>query len=230
MGGNERKGQPRARSRQPEELKELLRTRHYFKAIADTTNDMIHLNDLDGRIVYVNAATERVLGYGPDELLNRHAFGIIHPDDQEKVQYDISLALTESHLPPQDVRLLHRDGTYVETEVRGFVIDEGDGGMLVGAIIRDVRQRKQDERRLQLYRHQLEILLEERTHKLRQAMDEIETLRSIVPLCSFCKKVREEDGYWEQVDIFIGKHLEADISHSICPDCLGKHYPQYFKE
>jgi len=59
---------------------------------------------------------------------------------------------------------------------------------------------------------------------LQQALEEVETLRGILPICSFCKKVRDDKGYWEQVDVYIYKHSQADISHSICPDCAKKHY------
>ena len=60
---------------------------------------------------------------------------------------------------------------------------------------------------------------------LQKALDEVKTLRGILPICSFCKKVRDDKGYWEQVDVYINKHSQADISHSICPDCTKKHYP-----
>jgi hypothetical protein len=61
--------------------------------------------------------------------------------------------------------------------------------------------------------------------RLKKALDEINTLEGILPLCSFCKKIRDEEGHWEQVDVYIYKHSEADISHSVCPDCMEKHYP-----
>ncbi len=60
---------------------------------------------------------------------------------------------------------------------------------------------------------------------LQKALDEVQTLRGILPICSYCKKVRDDKGYWEQVDIYIFKHSQADISHSICPNCAKKHYP-----
>jgi hypothetical protein len=61
--------------------------------------------------------------------------------------------------------------------------------------------------------------------KLQTALNEINSLRGILPLCSFCKKIRNDSGYWEQVDVYIHKHSQADISHSICPECRQKHYP-----
>jgi predicted ester cyclase len=58
-----------------------------------------------------------------------------------------------------------------------------------------------------------------------QLLEEIKTLREILPLCSFCKKIRDDKGYWEQVDVYLHKYSEADISHSVCPDCAKEHYP-----
>jgi len=66
---------------------------------------------------------------------------------------------------------------------------------------------------------------EQLIHKLEKALEEVNTLKGILPLCSFCKKIRDKDGQWEQVDVYIYKHSQADISHSICPECLKKHYP-----
>lgn len=60
---------------------------------------------------------------------------------------------------------------------------------------------------------------------LEKALEEVKNLRGILPICSYCKKVRDDKGYWEQVDIYIHKHSQADISHSICPACAKEHFP-----
>lgn len=57
----------------------------------------------------------------------------------------------------------------------------------------------------------------------------IETLRGIVPICSFCKQIRDDKGYWNRVDAYVAKHTEAQFSHSICPDCVRMHYPEAVK-
>lgn len=61
---------------------------------------------------------------------------------------------------------------------------------------------------------------------LQQLISEVKTLKGILPLCSFCNKIRDDNGSWEQVDVYIYKYSEADISHSVCPECLKKHYPE----
>ncbi|GBC60288.1 hypothetical protein DENIS_1239 [Desulfonema ishimotonii] len=60
--------------------------------------------------------------------------------------------------------------------------------------------------------------------KLQSAIDEIKTLRGILPICSECKKIRDDKGYWTQIESYIMKHSEADFSHSICPGCAEKLY------
>lgn len=74
-------------------------------------------------------------------------------------------------------------------------------------------------------RIQVEVEKEKLIHDLTTAIDEIKTLRGILPLCSFCKRIRDDSGYWEQVDVYIRKYSQADISHSICPDCMKENYP-----
>lgn len=63
--------------------------------------------------------------------------------------------------------------------------------------------------------------------ELQQALDEIKTLSGLLPICSHCKNIRDDQGYWQQIEQFIGEHSEAKFSHGICPDCITKHYPKY---
>jgi len=69
-----------------------------------------------------------------------------------------------------------------------------------------------------------EVLLQER-NKLQNAVAKIRTLSGMLPICSTCKKIRDDKGYWNQIELFIRDHSEAEFSHSLCPDCLKKHYP-----
>ena len=64
--------------------------------------------------------------------------------------------------------------------------------------------------------------------KLKQAFDEIRTLKGFIPICANCKKIRDDKGYWESVEEYIGKHSDAVFSHSICPECTKKLYPDIY--
>lgn len=62
---------------------------------------------------------------------------------------------------------------------------------------------------------------------LRRALSEVKTLRGFLPICSSCKKIRDDSGYWNRIETYIRHHSEAEFSHSICPDCAQKMFDQY---
>jgi len=207
---------------------ELIKAEKYFSSIADTTNDMIHFNNTEGRIIYANKATETMLGYPLNEIINTFAFEIIHPDDIETIKNDMSSVSTDNQLPSREIRLLKKDDSYIDVEIRGFVIAL-DEDKYLGAIIRDISSRKKREKELAVYRNRLEKLVKERTQKLEKALDEIKTLKGILPICMHCKKIRDDDGYWNQIEKYIHDRSEAEFTHSICPECIEKHYPEFKK-
>ena len=74
-------------------------------------------------------------------------------------------------------------------------------------------------------RLQIEKNREEIIEKLQTALSEIKTLSGLLPICSFCKKIRDDKGYWKQIEVYIQDHSDAAFSHSICRDCAKEHYP-----
>lgn len=73
-------------------------------------------------------------------------------------------------------------------------------------------------------------LLNEKNEALERALSEIKTLRSILPMCSHCRKVRDDEGVWERLDAYVSDHTDTRFSHGLCPDCLRKLYPDYADE
>ena len=70
-----------------------------------------------------------------------------------------------------------------------------------------------------------ELLARVKTHlELKKAREEIRTLRGILPICAHCKKVRNDSGFWEQVEVYVRNHSEAEFTHGLCPDCEKKLY------
>ena len=62
--------------------------------------------------------------------------------------------------------------------------------------------------------------------KLQNALDEVKQLSGLLPICSHCKNIRDDKGYWQKVEFFIAGRTDTQFSHGICPDCLTKHYPK----
>jgi CheY-like chemotaxis protein len=65
----------------------------------------------------------------------------------------------------------------------------------------------------------LQASLAARVRELEQALAQVKQLQGLLPICSYCKNIRDDQNYWEQVDAYIGRHTEAKFSHGICPDC-----------
>lgn len=71
----------------------------------------------------------------------------------------------------------------------------------------------------------LEQTVDLRTRELIEALENVRTLSGLVPICSHCKNVRDDSGYWDRIENYIQEHSEARFTHGICPDCREKHYP-----
>jgi DNA-binding NtrC family response regulator len=150
-----------------------------------------------------------------------------------------------------DYRLGQRDGLELLREVtaRGcempIILLTGQGGydvdieameagaadyLVKGQITADLLERSirysiaqtDRSRELRKYRDYLEQLVRERTRELEQTLANVKVLRGLLPICAWCKKIRDDKGYWQQIEAYIHDHTEADFSHSICPECAQK--------
>jgi CheY-like chemotaxis protein len=77
-----------------------------------------------------------------------------------------------------------------------------------------------------LYRAKLESEREALIKELQDAMAKIKTLSGLIPICAWCKKVRDDKGYWQNVEQYIKEHSQADFTHGMCPDCQKKYFPE----
>jgi len=85
---------------------------------------------------------------------------------------------------------------------------------------------KSEIERRKAIQHEREALIDD----LKKALAEIRTLSGLLPICSSCKKIRDDMGYWRQIEEYISKHSEAEFTHGLCPSCAKKLYPEYFKD
>ena len=77
------------------------------------------------------------------------------------------------------------------------------------------------------YKHQMEEERARLINELQTALAKVKTLSGLLPICASCKKIRDDEGYWHQVEIYIRDHTEAEFTHGICPECVKKLYPDY---
>lgn len=103
--------------------------------------------------------------------------------------------------------------------------------LLSGAIIyqglSETNKRLAAEKELEKYYGHLEELVAQRTSELTKALSEVKLLSGLLPICASCKKIRDDQGYWNQIESYIQRHSQAQFSHSICPECMQKLYPDF---
>lgn len=83
--------------------------------------------------------------------------------------------------------------------------------------------------RYSIERKRLETEREKLIAELQQALANVKQLSGLLPICASCKKIRDDKGYWTQVESFISDHTEIDFTHTVCPDCTKKLYPEYYE-
>lgn len=77
---------------------------------------------------------------------------------------------------------------------------------------------------------QAQNLLLQQNMELQKALSEVRQLRGIIPICAECKDIRDDKGYWHQVESYVRDHSEAEFSHGVCPNCMKKLYPDFIKD
>ncbi len=89
---------------------------------------------------------------------------------------------------------------------------------------------EQASRRAEDELRRLNAELQVRNQELQEALAAVKTLSGLLPICASCKNVRDDQGYWHQVEVYIRDHSDVEFSHSICPTCAEKLYPEYFQQ
>ncbi len=120
----------------------------------------------------------------------------------------------------------------------GFPVFWPDGGVFGTLCAIDTKENKwgtKSDNLLQTFKDAIEAHLalvvtmdelNKKNKELELALSEVKTLQGLLPICSYCKQIRDDKGYWNQIETYIGKHSEAKFSHWICPDCARKLFPE----
>lgn len=201
-------------------IEELLReSEQRFRAIFDHSNDGILLADTEKKRFFIgNKTICQMLDYSPDEIKNLGVMDIHPPEDLPHIIDQFEKQARKEIAIAKDLPVKRRDGSIFYADVSSFPITLSGKTYLVGAF-RDttLRRRAEAER---------ERLIAE----LKEALAQVKTLSGLLPICANCKKVRDDKGYWSQIEFYLEDHAAVDISHSICPDCAQKLYPEVYEK
>lgn len=200
-----------------EKAEEALReSEEKYRNLFSYSLDAVYLSTKEGKFIDFNQATVDLLGYSREELFNLNIRQLYaNPDDRPRFQKEIE---QKGALKEYEAKFRRKDGTEIDCLLTATLRYDKDRN-IVGyqGIIRDITARKRMEK-------EREILIAE----LQDALKKIKTLSGLVPICASCKKIRDDKGYWNQLEIYIQEHTQAEFSHGLCPDCMKKLYPDIF--
>ena len=183
-----------------------------YRRAVNTMQDGLVIASKDGKIQFVNKAFCETYQYSQEELIGMHALKVIHPDYHHVFERFVKEAEENGNFSGGTVDV-RKDGSTFHTDVRGSQIDFKGRECLL-AVIRDISAAKRMEQ-------ERERLIAE----LQGAISQVRTLSGMLPICSSYKKIRDDKGYWNQIESYIHKHSEAEFSHGICPECAKELYP-----
>jgi PAS domain S-box-containing protein len=170
--------------------------------------DMLCFLGFDGYFRRLNPAWERTLGYTREELMSRRFVDFVHPDDRERTLRQNAAVRAGGQALEFENRYMCKDGSY-----RWFLWNAAPDAaeQVIYSVARDVTARKEaDAERERLVR------------ELQDALGEVRSLQEILPICSYCKRIRDDENYWHVVESYFARHANTRFSHSICPSCYTK--------
>ena len=197
----------------------LLVSEARYHAIVEDQTDLICRYHPDGRLSFVNSAYLRYFGKKHDELIGRQFIPHIPEPDLSMVLEQIKGITRNSPIVNFEHQVIMPDGKvcWQNWVHRGIYTPEGDL-IEYQAVGRDITERKQAEEKL---RHQHDLLTIQK-EELEATLARIKRLEGIIPICSYCKKIRDDQKSWHQLETYISDHSEALFSHGACPDCFAE--------
>jgi len=181
-------------------------------AIVEGSDDAIISKTLRGIITSWNRAAEKIYGYAAEEVIGRSVSILVPEDVRNEIPENLQKISRSESVDSYDTTRMRKDGKIIHVSISIAPIKNASGEV-VGAstIARDITERKRSEQ-------EREKLLFE----LQEALARVKTLSGLLPICSYCKKIRNDEGYWQQIEGYIHQHSEAQFSHGICPECYER--------
>lgn len=167
--------------------------------------DMLCIADFSGHFSRLNPAWERTLGFSREELQSKPLFEFVHPDDLERTLAQNQKVRAGEEAHGFENRYLCKDGSY------RWLLWNATADLdrqLIYSVARDITRRKTAE-------EERELLVVE----LQSALAEVKVLRQILPICMYCKNIRDDENYWHTVEAYLSNQTNTKFSHGICPKC-----------
>ena len=202
------------------ELEKLHKQIEILEVVLGESTDPIFNILEDGTYRYVNLAFSSHFDRRPEEVIGRRIYDIFPQEEADKRMAVVRRAFATGETIVFDVRvpMAREPDRFFITSVRPLKDAAGRIASVV-CISKDITERKRAEEERE------RVILE-----LKAALAQVRTLSGLLPICASCKKIRDDQGYWTQIESYIREHSEADFSHGVCPECFESLYPEVPKE
>lgn len=208
-----------------QKTRELEENRRMLRTLLGNLQGMAYRcrNDPSWTMEFVSEGVIALTGYRPEDLVGNQTISygdLVHPDDRDAVYQAVQESLSQRHpfILLYRIRTKDDEEKWVWEKGRGIWSENGTLVALEGFITDfTVLKRLHQER---------EQLIED----LQKALSEVKTLSGLLPICSSCKKIRNDQGYWEQLENYFRKHSDILFTHGICPECMKKLYPDVYEK
>lgn len=171
--------------------------------------------DKEQRIKRINQRGAQKLGYSKDELLGKNWFDIAIPESEREALKAIFDSVISGELEMVEYfenKVLTKDGKERIFAWHNTVLRDSEGKIIAAVSAgEDITDKK-------IYDEKREKLIEE----LKKAIQNVRTLKGLIPICAWCKKIRTDEGYWMKLETYLKEHTEAEFTHSMCPECYEK--------
>lgn len=196
------------------------------RLVSDNLIDAIWTLDVETQTFdYITPSIEKISGFTPEEYVKQPLKERLTPDSYEKVVSILAeeiMAFDEGtkNIRKVEVELIHKTGTVYWGEIRARLIKEKGKSLKVIGVTREITDLKKAEQK----QNELVTKLQDTLAEKERLMREIKVLRGLLPICSGCGRIRDENGKWWPLGAYVRKKTDADFTHTICLDCKDIFY------
>ena len=186
-----------------------------YRGIFERSLELVYLCDFEGNFIDANDAALEGLGYTKKDMKSINFASLLDEHQLPRAIEAVEEMLkTGSQKSIIEFQLKRKDGGHISIESKGAIIYREGKPYAIQGVARNITERKKiEEERNKLI------------HELQNALQQVKTLGGLLPICSHCKKIRDDKGYWNQIESYLHENSDAEFSHSICPECAEKYHP-----
>jgi PAS domain S-box-containing protein len=174
--------------------------------ILKDSNDAITVQDLQGNIMAWNRGAEKMYGYTEAEALEMNIEQLVPPGKKKKAMEYLERIASGKIVESFETKRISKNGKVLDVWLVVTCLKDDSGSIdSIATTERDITEIK---------------------NELRKKETEVKMLKGLLPICASCKEIRDDSGYWHQIESYIRERSEAEFSHSICPKCAEKLYPE----